>query len=55
MADPSHQPEATTPRWVKALGIVTAVLVLMAAGHLFTSGGLGLHALPSDLEHGARP
>ena len=55
MANPGHQPEATTPRWVKALVIVAAVLVLMGVGHFLTGGGPGLHSLPSAKERGGQP
>jgi hypothetical protein len=55
MVKSSHQPEATPPRWVKALGIVTAVLALMGVGHFLTGGGPGLHTPSSAQEHGAQP
>ena len=55
MAKSPPQPEATTPRWVKALAIVTAALVLIGIGHFLTGSGPGFHTVPSGQQHGAQP
>jgi len=55
MTDPSPHTEAAAPRWVKTLGIIAAVLILMGVGHFLTGGGPGFHTLPSGQQRGAQP
>jgi hypothetical protein len=46
-SDPDPGDDASTPRWVKVVGIVVLVLILLVVVVMLAGGGPGGHAPPA--------